>query len=122
MFGCLRFPVEKRAQLFGDHEVIKGWRLLADCKYLRYVRVLCCCYTAVCATRNTLSNMNFSIFTLGEYTAHVGSTLRLFCSADRYQASDIRCSKLLIPVVSRILSVLRIECDNAHTVRVLLSQ
>ena len=39
----------------------------------------------------------------------------------RYQVSVIRCSVRLILSVSRLLPVLRIECDNAHTVRVLFS-
>ena len=55
-------------------------------------------------------------------TAHVSSTLRLFCIADRYQVSDIRSSILLILAVSRLQTFFGNGFENARKVRVPLSQ
>ena len=55
-------------------------------------------------------------------TAHVSSTLRLFCIADRYQVSDIRSSIQLILAVSRLQTVFGNGFENARKVRVPFSQ
>ena len=94
-------------------EVIEGWSLLAPTASTRSMSGFCAAvdtYSCVCYTY--IQHQYFGIHT--ENTAHVRSTLRLFCIADRYQVSGIRCSILLILAVSRSLPVLRVECDNAR--------
>ena len=73
--------------------------------------------TSACATR--ISNLNISGFT--ENTAHVSSTLRLFCIADRYQVSGVRyCSYsqyldyCLFSGLSAIMRVQYASCSRSN--------
>ena len=118
------FSGKKRVNLFRRAllEVVEGWKLLAPTASTRSMSGFCAAVdSSACATR--ISDLDISGFTLQILPM---SAVLCGCSVlpidTRYQVVGIRCSILLILAVSRLLPVLRIECDNARTVRVLFPQ